>query len=270
MNYETIWNDILKIRERAPLIHNITNYVVMHSTANALLAIGASPVMAHAIEEVEEMVVHSNALVLNIGTLSKSWIDAMFKAAYVANTKNIPIVVDPVGAGATKLRTETIKMLLEDFRITILRGNASEIKSICYESHRTKGVDSIATSEEVIDFAKEISGKYDLTVTVSGSVDIIMKNNRMMKVHNGNPMMSRVTGMGCIATAITGAFAAVNNDYFIAASEAMATVGIAGEIAAQKSSGSGSLEINFLDALFNLNLNDIAERLKIEIYEKEI
>ncbi len=268
MNHEKIWNDILKIRAKAPLIHNITNYVVMHSTANATLAVGASPVMAHAIEEVEEMVAISDALVINIGTLSKSWIDSMTRAIKIANARKIPVILDPVGAGATKLRTQTVRMFLKEYNIAILRGNASEIKSLCDETHKTKGVDSLAKSEDVIDYAKELSKRYNMTVSVSGSVDVILKDQKIIKVYNGVPIMSKVTGMGCMATAITGAFAAINADCFVAAAEAMAVVGIAGEIASQMSRGLGSMEINFLDTLYNINLNDIKERLKIELYDK--
>lgn len=264
IEYLNIWYDIEKIKQQSPLVHNITNFVVMHSTANALLAIGASPVMAHALEEVEEMTSLSNALVINIGTLSRSWLNSILKATDVANKIGIPVILDPVGSGATKFRTDAIRHILDNYKISILRGNASEIKSLISEKHKTKGVDSTISTDKIIEDAYILSDKYDLTVSVSGEVDIIVRSRKALKVLNGHKMMTKVTGMGCIATALTGAFAAVNNDYFFAAAEAMAIMGIAGEIAAEKSTGTGSMEVNFLDTIYNLDIKSIRERLRVE------
>lgn len=261
---QSIWTDIKKIRSEAPLVHNITNYVVMNSTANALLSIGASPVMAHAIEEVEEMVGIAKALVINIGTLSHAWIDSMLKAVKAAKQNKIPIVLDPVGAGATRLRTETAHKLLAEASPTIIRGNASEIRALYLAEGATKGVDSTHGAEEAIEASKELSKRYNCSVSVSGKIDIIVEGDNIIRIYNGHPMMPKVTGLGCTASAITGAFAAVNPSSLQAAAHAMAVMGIAGEIAAKHSKGPGSLQMHFLDTLYQLNESDIKKRLKVD------
>jgi hydroxyethylthiazole kinase len=259
-----IWSDVQAIRAQAPLVHNITNYVVMNTTANALLALGASPVMAHAGEEVEEMAGIAGALVLNIGTLSGSWIEAMVKAGRVAKRNGIPIVLDPVGAGATRFRTATAQRLLGDAPPTVIRGNASEIRAIYSAEHETKGVDSTRRSEEAMEAAQALAKRYDCAVSVSGATDMIVCAGAIIRVSNGHPMMPRVTGLGCTASALTGAFAAVNPSPLEAAAHAMAVMGIAGEIAATRSAGPGSFQVQFLDALYLLQEADIRARLKTE------
>ncbi len=261
---ETLWTDIQKIRAEAPLVHNITNYVVMNTTANALLSIGASPVMAHAIEEVEEMVGIARALVINIGTLSAPWIKSMLKAARAAKKRGIPIVLDPVGAGATRLRTDTAHKLLSEAPPAIIRGNASEIRALFHAEGATKGVDSTHGAEEALEASIELSKRYQCSVSVSGAVDVIVQGEKIIRVLNGHPMMPKVTGLGCTASALTGAFAAVNSSALHAAAHAMAVMGIAGEIAAEQSKGPGTLQLHFLDALYQLNESDIKKRLKIE------
>jgi hydroxyethylthiazole kinase len=264
MENTMVWQDIQRIRSEAPLIHNITNYVVMNTTANALLAIGASPVMAHAEEEVEEMVTRAKSLVINLGTLSITWVNSMLKAAHMANHEGIPIVLDPVGSGATQFRTETAQLLLRNTPPSIIRGNASEIRSLVLAEHCTKGVDSIHTTEETLESAKFLSGNSRCVVSVSGATDLIVENDSTIRILNGHPMMPRITGMGCIATALTGAFVAVNPSRFQAAANAMALMGIAGEIAAESCSGPGSFQTSFLDALYNIRESDIKSRLKME------
>jgi hydroxyethylthiazole kinase len=259
-----IWDDIQKIRTEAPLVHNITNYVVMNTTANALLSIGASPVMAHAVEEVEEMTGLARALVINIGTLSPTWVEAMLRAGRAARTRDIPIVLDPVGSGATKYRTDTALMLIQEIKPAIIRGNASEIKSLLRSGPGAKGVDSRHVPEEVLEEAKALSMSAGCVVSVSGPVDLIVKGDKVVRVSNGHPMMSKVTGMGCTASAITGAFAAVNKSPFLAAAHAMAAMGIAGEMAAGQSAGPGSFQVNFLDVLSNIQESDITQRLKLQ------
>jgi hydroxyethylthiazole kinase len=259
---ETLWNDILKIREDAPLVHNITNYVVMNTTANALLAIGASPVMAHAIEEVEEMVGIARSLVINIGTLSSTWILSMEKAAQAAKKRGIPIILDPVGAGATKLRTDTAHKIMTDTSPAVIRGNASEIMALYHIRSITKGVDSSHKTEEALEASIGLAKQYNCVVSVSGEVDIITDGEKIIKIFNGHPMMPKVTGLGCTASALTGAFAAVNPNPLMAAAHAMALMGIAGEIAAEISEGPGSLQLHFLDILYKMNESNIKERLK--------
>jgi hydroxyethylthiazole kinase len=264
MKTHEIWQDIQRIRAEAPLVHNITNYVVMNTTANALLALGASPVMAHAIEEVEEMVGYARALVLNIGTLSAPWVEAMVRAGLEAGRRAIPIVFDPVGSGATSFRTAVARRMLGEVSPTILRGNASEIRSLIHAEQGTKGVDSTHTPEETIEAARALAIRYHCTVAVSGEIDVIVGHDSIIRVANGHPMMPRVTGMGCTATALTGAFASVNKIPFRAAAHAMTLMGIAGEMAAERSAGPGSFQMNFLDILYLIQESDIERRVKME------
>lgn len=259
---EDIWTDIRRIRDGAPLVHNITNYVVMNTTANALLALGASPVMAHAIEEVEEMAGIASALVINIGTLSASWIEAMAKAMRTAKGRGIPIVLDPVGAGATRLRTDTVHRLIGEAPPAVIRGNASEIRALCDREAKTKGVDSTHLSEDSRDAARMLSDRTGAVVCVSGAVDLILGGDALVRIANGHPLMPRVTGLGCTATALVGAFAAVNPSPLKATAHAMAVMGIAGEIAAEKAQGPGTLQVRFIDALYGLQEPDISRRLK--------
>ena len=261
---QSVWNDVQRIRDEAPLVHNITNHVVMNLTANALLAVGASPVMAHAEEEVEEMAGLARALVLNIGTLSPPWVRAMLAAGRVANANGRPVVLDPVGAGATRFRTETAQLLLRDCRPAILRGNSSEIRALLYTEQATKGVDSIHGSEQALDAARELAVRHRCVVSISGETDLIVSGSAVIRVSNGHPMMPKVTGLGCTATALTGAFAAVNPSALDAAAHAMAVMGIAGEMAADRCLGPGSFLVHFLDALFCLKETDIEGHLKLE------
>ncbi len=257
-----IWSDIEKIRAQAPLVHNITNYVVMNTSANALLALGASPVMAHAIEEVDEMVSIASALVINIGTLSDSWIRSMFAAARAARKRGIPIILDPVGAGATLLRTNTALDLLREAPATIIRGNASEIRALVLAEGATKGVDSRHGAEDALAAGQSLAQTFGSIVSISGAVDIIVGGEVTIRIANGHPLMPLVTGLGCSASALTGAFAAVNSLPEKAAAHAMAVMGIAGELAALKAPGPGSLQLHFLDALYRLSYDDVASKLR--------
>ena len=257
INPSGIWNDVDIIRKKSPLVHNITNYVVMNNTANALLALGASPVMAHAEPEVADMVGISGALIINIGTLSDRWIKSMFIAAARAKELNIPIVLDPVGVGATAYRTRTARELIHTVPPTIIRGNSSEIMALCEQDVATKGVDSTSASDLAIDSAMALGREFSSVVCVTGEVDYIISGESLISVKNGHPMMPRVTGLGCTATALCGAFAAVNPDSVLAAAHAMAVMGIAGEMAAEAAKGPASLQVNFIDALYQLSETDI-------------
>lgn len=251
------------IRAQTPLIHNITNYVVMNSTANALLALGASPVMAHAVEEVADMVRLARALVINIGTLSAPWVDAMAVAARVAAGHGIPIVLDPVGCGATAYRTRTALSLIDAAHPAVIRGNASEIRALARSSGGTKGVDSRHAPEEVLDDAVTLARSLGCVVSVSGPTDIVVAGDRVARIHNGAPLMTRVTGMGCTASAVTGAFLAVAEDAFEAAVQAMVAMGVAGELAATGAAGPGSFQVRFLDALHGLREADLRQRARL-------
>ena len=256
-----------RIRERTPLIHNITNFVVMNDTANVLLALGASPVMAHAIEEVREMVAHAGALVLNIGTLEEKWIEAMLTAGEEANARGIPVVFDPVGAGATKLRTATTERILSAVRVAVVRGNAAELATVAGIEAKIRGVDSLASGAP--DLAATLASiRFGSTAVVSGAIDYVADATRAAEVHNGHPLMSRITGSGCMATAIVGAFLAVEADPFLAGIEAMIAFGIAGEIAAASSAGPGTFRAQLIDAVAALDEATILSRTRASIRDR--
>ncbi|MGD0230185.1 MAG: hydroxyethylthiazole kinase [Syntrophorhabdales bacterium] len=256
-----------QIREKKPLVHNITNYVVMNYTANALLACGASPVMAHAAEEVEEMVSLAQALVLNIGTLSPKWIEAMLKAGKRANALGVPVILDPVGAGATKLRTDSAVRLIEGLSLHVIRGNASEILSLCPKGggSSTKGVDSVNTVDQASDAAVALARQRGTTVAITGVVDLVTDGERMCRVMNGHEMMGHVTGTGCTATAIIAAFLAVNADALEAAASGLSYFGLAGERAAAGTSGPGTFQIALLDALYRIEEEGLKAGARIQV-----
>lgn len=262
---EKIWLDIQAIKKNSPLIHNITNFVVMEQTANALLASGASPIMAHAVEEVEEMAMMANALVLNIGTLSPHWITAMELALKAALGKGIPIVLDPVGAGATKYRTQTVKALLQHGGVTAIRGNAAEIMALCGTEGYIKGVDSQVNGYEFQEHAKQFALTHRNVVWMSGETDVVTDGKEVILVSNGHLIMTKVTGIGCIASAITGAILAVNPDKLLGCAHAAIIMGIAGEMAAHKSHGPGLFLSAFCDALYLMTKNDLNKRIKVKV-----
>lgn len=258
--------DVLdRIRRERPLVHNITNYVVMNFTANVLLALGASPVMAHAAEEVEEMVGLAGALVINIGTLSASWIESMRKAARAAQPLSVPVVLDPVGAGATSLRTATALRLLDEAPVAVVRGNASEILALAGERGNTRGVDSAAGPQEARLAARDLAKRYGTVVAVTGAEDFVTDGTRTAGIANGHCLMGRITGSGCAASAVTGAFCALQTDFFSAAAEALVVFGIAGELAAAKNPGPGSFQPLFLDSLDAIDGETIRLRARLRV-----
>lgn len=261
---EQLWSILSAVRKNAPLVHNITNYVVMNNTANALLAAGASPVMAHAHNEVSDMVAIAGALVINIGTLEEYWVESMKQAVKQANALQKPWVLDPVGAGATPYRNKVLEELLS-YRPTVIRGNASEIMSLAKVNAKTKGVDSTNHSEEALQAAQQLSAITGAVVCVSGATDYIIYRNQYYTISNGHVLMSRVTGMGCTASALVGACCAVSTDNaLMATTAAMALMGIAGDIAAEKAPGPGTMQVQFLDALYQLSEYDFSERIRLE------
>ncbi|MCF8061789.1 MAG: hydroxyethylthiazole kinase [Deltaproteobacteria bacterium] len=251
------------VRNVKPLVHNITNYVVMNVTANALLAAGASPVMAHAVEEVEEMVSLAGALVLNIGTLSPAWIDAMLLAGRRANERGIPVILDPVGSGATSFRTETAKRILMDIKIGVVRGNASEVLSLISAESTTKGVDSVHGVDEAAETALRLAADLSTTLVITGAEDLVTDGNRILRVQNGHELMGRITGSGCMATALIGAFHAVDEDPVEASATALAFFGLAGERAAAESRGPGTFQASLLDALYGLTPSELEQGARI-------
>jgi hydroxyethylthiazole kinase len=253
-----------ELRERKPLIHQITNYVVMNETANATLAIGALPVMAHALEEVEEMASVAGALVLNIGTLSAHWIDAMLLAGKAANRAGAPVVLDPVGVGATSLRTETAKRILDEVGVAVLRGNPAETAALSGVTAEIRGVESIGTAAEGAELAREAATKLGVVASVTGAVDHVSDGRRTLSVANGDPLLATITGSGCMSSAITGCFVAVEReDPLQAAAQALAAFGVAGEDAAVGANGPGTFHAALYDALYNLTPAELDRRARI-------
>jgi len=251
------------VRRSKPLIHNITNFVVMNYTANVLLACGASPVMAHAENEVEEMVAYAGALVLNIGTLTDAWVAAMLKAGRRATALGKPIILDPVGSGATTLRTETAKSILAQTKVGVVRGNASEILSLAGQGSATKGVDATDSIEDAAKTAGALARELGTTLAITGPTDIVTDGRRTLIIEGGHRLMPYVTGTGCSATALVGAFHAVDPDPVSAAATALAFFGLAGEGAGTKADGPGTFQIHLLDALYNLSPEDLAKGCRI-------
>ena len=252
------------IRERKPLIHQITNYVVMNETANATLAIGALPVMAHAIEEVEEMAGLASALVINIGTLSERWIESMLAAGAAATARGIPIVLDPVGVGATTYRTETARRILESANITVLRGNAGEVATLVGAQAEVRGVESMSVGMEPADLAREAARTLGVVASVTGPVDHVSDGERVLAVANGHELLGAVTGTGCMSSALTGCFLAGKPEGPLeAAAEALAAFGVAAEDAAAVANGPGTFHAALYDALYALDPATLDARTRI-------
>lgn len=254
------------VREKAPLIHNITNYVTVNDVANIELAMGASPIMADDENEAADIASIANTLVINIGTLNSRTIVSMIKAGKAANAKGIPVVFDPVGAGASALRNQTTEKLLSEVKMTVIRGNASEVGFIAGVSANTKGVD--VSLEDVrrdkLSAAKTVAEKYGCTVAVTGEVDVITDGTRACEIRNGTTELSRVTGTGCMTTGLLGGFAAVCEPS-AAAVCAVASMGIAGELSFERNCkpGTGSFHIGLIDAVSLMDGELFTERAKI-------
>jgi hydroxyethylthiazole kinase len=252
------------LRERKPLVHQITNYVVMNETANVTLSLGALPVMAHAREEVEEMVALAGALVINIGTLSPHWVEAMLIAGKAANAGGVPVVLDPVGAGATRYRTDTARRILDEVKVSVLRGNQGEVATLVGVEAEVRGVESIEIGGDPADLARAAARNLGLVASVTGPVDHVSDGKRVLAVANGHELLAAVSGTGCMSSAITGCFLAVKRDAPLeAAAEALAAFGAAGEDAAREARGPGSFHVGLYDALAALDPDTLDSRAKI-------
>lgn len=269
MNIQQKIAEILnRLQKEVPLVHNITNYVTVNDCANAVLAIGASPIMADDSEEAADITAVSSSLVLNIGTLNQRTVASMIQSGKKANELGIPVIFDPVGAGASRFRNETARNILDEVDITILRGNLSEVSFLAGFEAAVKGVDSSAQDErnDSVKAAVTAAKRLGCTVALTGVVDVITDGNRVVKIYNGHPMLSKVTGTGCMTTALTGAFAAAADDYVAAAAGSVACMGIAGELAYERAGmiGTGSFHIAIIDAISNMNGQLISEKAKLE------
>ena len=259
-------DSLRRLRDGKPLVHQLTNFVVMNETANATLALGALPVMAHAPEEVEEMASVAGAVVLNIGTLTRDWVDSMVLAGRAANRAGVPVVLDPVGAGATRLRTDSARRILDEVQVAVLRGNAAEVATLAGLQAEIRGVESIAAGDDLGAVARAAASTLGLVASVTGPVDAVSDGTTTVRIANGHPLLATVTGTGCISTALTGCVIAVNRDDALrAAAEALVLLGIAGEDAAVGAKGPGSFHVHLYDALANLDPATVDERAHVNV-----
>jgi hydroxyethylthiazole kinase len=263
---ERLWTVAVAVREQGPLVHNITNFVVMNNTANVLLAIGASPAMIHSTDEVEDFVAVSKALVVNIGTLYSEQVAACKLAAARAKALGVPWILDPVGVGATPYRRAVAASLVR-LGPNVIRGNGSEILTLAphTSSGTGRGVDSTDASDAAVEAAKRLASESRAVVAVTGVVDYVTDGQQVVEIHNGHPLMARVTGLGCSATAVIGAFLAVEPDAFAATVAALAVFSVAGEVAAGWAAGPGSLQVALLDALYTLDEATLKTTLRITV-----
>ena len=260
-----------QVRSQKPLIHHLTNYVTVNDCANIVLAIGASPIMADDIAEASDITRISSALVLNIGTLNTRTVSSMLASGKAANESGIPVVLDPVGAGASQLRNETTQMLIGQVKLAVLRGNLSEIRFISGLASNTKGVDAAEEDmqdglQNSVQMAKELAQKLQCTVAITGAVDIVTDGVRVALIHNGHKKLSDITGTGCMCSSLVGSYCGVGSDAFTAAAAGIVSMGIAGEIAYEKAAqmGNGSYHMAILDAISLLNGEVLRKRGKID------
>ncbi|MGV8982283.1 hydroxyethylthiazole kinase [Clostridium sp.] len=262
------------VKEKSPLVHHITNYVTVNDCANITLAIGGSPVMADDINEVRDMVALSSSLVINIGTLNSTSIKSMLEAGKMANKLNIPVILDPVGAGATTYRTDTAKRIIGEVKLSVIRGNLSEMKTLYGIEAKTKGVDacdsgSVEGNEftQEKEMAKALASKFNTVVAITGAVDIITDGEKLYTASNGHKIMAKVTGTGCMCTSLIGCYLGAGDNNLLAALSGVVSMGIAGEIAYEgldkTHEGTGTLKVKILDTIYNLSENEIMKRSKI-------
>ncbi|PWR72197.1 hydroxyethylthiazole kinase [Methanospirillum lacunae] len=250
-------------RTQTPLIHHITNYVTVNDCANITLCAGGAPVMAHSTDEIEEMVQYAGALVLNIGTLDLAQIESMLLVGKAAGKRDIPIILDPVGAGATTLRTNAARRLMTELQISVLKGNAGEIGVLAGVDAKVRGVDSAGISGDPVSITTEYAGRSGMTIVMSGQTDIVSDGTRTLLVENGHPLMGAISGTGCMAASVTGVFAASGKDRVTSSTAALAAFGIAGERAATLAKGPGSFKVALFDSLAALTPDDLAEGARI-------
>lgn len=266
LNVQQISGALDKVREVKPLVHNMTNVVVTNFTANGLLALGASPIMAYAKEEVADIARISGAVVLNIGTLNETDIHAMKIAARAANEQGVPVVFDPVGAGATTYRTETARAIMSEARVSIIRGNAAEISNVVGQAWEIKGVDAGEGTGNVVELAVTAAKQLQSVAVITGKEDVVSDGEATYIVRNGHPLLTRVTGTGCLLTSVIGAFHSVESNPVYASVAALVMYGVAAELAASRATneGPGSFQIAFLDQLARVTSFDLEQWGKFE------
>lgn len=254
---------LTRIREINPLVHNITNVVVTNFTANGLLALGASPVMAYAHEEVADMAKIAGALVLNMGTLTPETVEAMLIAGKSANQHGVPVIFDPVGAGATPYRTETAQRICRELDLAIIRGNGPEIANSVGEAWKIKGVDAGEAGGDMEILAQKAAQQLGTVVAITGKVDVVSDGTSLYTIANGDEMLTKVTGTGCLLSSILGAYAAVEKNYIEAATAGLAMYGVAAEMARQTVTSPGSFQVALLDTLYEISPEHVVETARI-------
>ena len=254
---------LARVRQQKPLVHHLTNWVTIYDCAQIVKSVGASPVMAHAPEEVADMAGIASALVLNIGTLTTDFIEAMKLAARAASQKGIPIILDACGAGATRFRDEKTRELLDAARINIIKGNASEIARVAGTDVRTRGVDATEVKANLVALSQSLARQRNAVVVVTGPEDVVTDTRKTRRVQNGHELMTSVVGTGCMAASVIGAFAAVEPDLSLAAACALADYGIAAELAAEQAFGPVSFKQRLFDCLYKLDRETVNRRAKI-------
>lgn len=264
------------VNAKPPLVHCITNYVTVNDCANMVLACGGSPIMADDINEVEAITAICNALVINIGTLNERTVRSMIKAGKKANNLGLPVILDPVGAGASSLRTKTVFELLKEVKFSVIRGNVSEIKTIQLGNGTTKGVDadiSDAVNDDNLDqmvvFAKTLSEKTGAVIAITGAIDIVADTQKAMVIRNGHAMMSRITGTGCMLTTVVGSYCGANpEDVLMATAAAVSNIGLCGELAFEKiqdqNGGTASFRIALIDFMSQMDMGTLIGGMKVE------
>ena len=276
MEENRLMEDVAKalenVRAQCPLIHNITNYVTVNDVANIVLAVGASPIMAADIAEAGDIASIAGALVLNIGTLNARTVESMVEAGKRANQAGVPVVLDPVGAGASALRNETTERLLKEVKLTVLRGNLSEISFIAGEQSNTKGVDAgeADADNDAVAIAKKVAKQLGCVVGITGQVDVVSDGTRVAKIENGVKLLGKVTGTGCMTSALVGSYCGANRDAFTATVAGIATMGMAGEISykAQADRGTGSFHIGIIDAVSRMDGETVKVWAKLHEVER--
>lgn len=273
MDIKTYIGNLLEnVRERAPLVHHITNYVTVNDCANITLSIGASPVMADDINEVEAMTSIASSLVINIGTLNSRTVECMIKAGKKANEVGIPVILDPVGAGATPYRTKVAKTIMDNIELAVIRGNLSEIKTLYGINTKTKGVDSLYDTsikdelEKGKLLAKDFSKRVGSIIAITGAVDIVTDGKMIYTVENGHKIISKITGTGCMCSSLIGAYLGTNEDNLLAALSGVVSMGISGELAYEslkEGEGTGTFKVKLMDNIYNLSKEVIEKRGKI-------
>lgn len=273
MDIKVYIGDLLeKVREGAPLVHHITNYVTVNDCANITLGIGASPVMADDINEVEDMTSIASSLVINIGTLNSRTVECMLKAGKKANELGIPVILDPVGAGATPYRTKVAKTIMDNIELAVIRGNLSEIKTLYGINTKTRGVDSLDYTsikdelEKAKLLAKEFSKRVGSIIAITGAVDIVTDGNIIYTVENGHKIMSKITGAGCMCSSLIGSYLGTHEDNLLAALSGVVSMAISGELAYEslkEGEGTGTFKVRLMDNIYNLSKEVIEKRGKI-------